>query len=697
MNTTNNYTALEQAVQHYEVDGTFSNIQWQRGEKVSVIVTTYNQPDQLKKQLLALSKQTYSPDSLEVVIVDDGGKRGTGSSMNMVANMDLPFDVKYVWQEDKGFRLAKARNEAMRRASYDTVISIDCDMIMGHTYVEDVMKWHYAAHQEGTRLMTTQDRAFVEPEDMDEKLIAQRKLDQVKKSVSRRFGKKEDWRKEHYQRFNGMKEIPDTKDPSYFVGRMISGGNCSFSRADAFEAGLFDEDFTSYGAEDTEFGVRLYRHFNEKLNEKLYFVPVDTTAYHIEHGKSMADSVDQKKVEFFQDKVRKAKESAVQERPEVSVYMPTYNQERFIERAVRSVAEQNFDLSKLEIVVGQDGSTDRTSQILDRLQQEYEGVLTIRVVDDGRNHGLAENTNRTIQACRGKYILQLDGDDELLPNAVATLYQMIERNTQASVVFGDCIDRDIDTSRETPHWSCSEFTNTWYAQHKGITRKEVLEILQKGMRIHAPRMFRRDAFFQTEGVTPNLENAVDYDLQLKLAETGIPLHVKQPMYIYNVNHGNNTSKNNALQQANGQLAVDISRSTEKRKEVYIVDESERSCRTKHFDLVDPLRRANILHQKWQEEDQSNSSSLYRSLKTELEQVVSFFRWVQPERIETHLQMLLAIDSRNSTAHYYEATLHYSQGRFSQALDSLDQIESKGSSAQRLEEMIQEAMGAAEVA
>src|SRR3989338_3338042 len=526
----NDYTNLENLVHKYEVDGTFSTPDWQKKAKVSVIVTTYNQEDQLRKQLLALSQQTYDPGNFEVVVVDDGEKCGTGSSLDYVAQHNFPFSVKYVWQPDKGFRLAKARNEALKRATHETIISIDSDMIMNHTYVEDVMKWQYAPKQVGAKLVTIQDRAFVESEDMTESAIREKKLSRVKLSPSRRFGGKEDWRKSHYERTERLKQIPASiQDPGYFIGSMISGGNCSFSKADAFEIGLFDEDFQQYGAEDTEFGIRMYDYFNNKLGERLFFVPVDTTAYHIEHGSPMSAQSNGTSQELFYKKVHEARVRTVPPRPEISVYLPTFNKEGFIEKAIDSIAKQrDFDVSKLEVIVGEDGSTDRTQEILQDVQRKYQGKLLIRVINDGKNHGMAENTNRTIRACRGKYILQLDPDDELLPTAVRTLYDALEKDSRSSLAFGDCIDRDVKTGATKLHWSCTEYTPEWYKQlGERATREHIIGNLRAGMRIHPARMFRRSHFFRTEGVTPSLENAVDYDFSMKLVEVGIPRHVKR--------------------------------------------------------------------------------------------------------------------------------------------------------------------------
>ena len=687
----NDYNPLEQAVQMYEGNGTFSDDRWQRQAKVSVIVTTYNQEDQLMKQLSALSQQTYSRDNFEVVIVDDGGKRGTGSSLDHIAKTDFGFDVKYIWQEDKGFRLSKARNEAVKRSSHEHTVIIDSDMIMSHTYLEDVMKWHYAAKQAGTSVMTTQDRAFVEPEDMSDELIAARKLDEVKTSPSRRFGDKKDWRHARYEQSDRLKNIPEgVADKPYFVGSTFSGGNCSFKRADAFEAGLFDEEFTDYGAEDTEFGVRMYDHFNVKLGKPLYFIPVDTTAYHIEHGGSMESQMGEKQKQLFWKKIAEARAKRVAPIPEVSVYVPCYNQAEFVEDAIASIAEQNFDLSKLEVVIGEDGSTDGTKQILSRLQREYAGELQIRVIDDGKNHGMAENTNRTIQACRGKYVIQLDPDDELLPNAVGSLYEVLKSNPHAGTAFGDCVDRDVATGKTRPHWSCAEFTTEWYRNNSGSSKGQILKTLRAGMRIHHPRMFSREHFFRTEGVTPTLENAVDFDLYIKLAEVGAPIHRRERLYTYNVNHGGNTSDKRGLQMANGEVVKEASVMRENpartRKEVYIVDDTSGRERTQHFDLVDPTFRERELSKMWREGDSSkHGTPTYKALVSELERTVSFFRWVNPEVAKKQLDTLLRINPNSNTGKYFQATYLLHEGKTAKAQQVISQV--RGPSARSLEARI----------
>lgn len=618
----NDYGLLERRVEEYGANGTFHSQNWQKQVPLSVLVSVYNQEEQLRKMLLALMQQTYSPENFEVVIIDDGSRKET--SLSYVARQNFPFNIKYIWQPDLGFRVAKARNEGLKRAQHETIICLDADMIPEHVYLEEVMKRHYAAKQLRVHLVTIQDRAFVDPEELGEKQISSRKLFEVPQMVSRRFGTREDWKRERYARTDTLKKIPaEVNDPAYYIGSLLSGGNCSFSKADAFEAGLFDESFHNYRAEDTEFGVRLYKHFNLKLGHKLFFVPVRTLAYHLDHGGPVDHAKQQESRGLLREKIKEARQRRVDPLPEVSVYILCYNQERFIERALESVSRQKFDLSQLEVVVGEDGSTDRTKMILERLVQEYVGRLNIRVIGDEKNRGIAENTNHAIRACRGKYILQLDGDDELFPEAVSMLYEVLEKKPEISVAFGDSIDLDHHTGERAPHWSCPEFTQEWHNKCTENPKEMAVEALRRGMRIHHPRMFRREAFYRTEGVNPSLESSVDYDLYLKLTEQGLPWHIKHPLYLYRVNHGANISLARNLQKVNGAFIQELSKmrtSAEPRKEAYFLDEAEG---VHYFNFTRLWLRMELLVENWNREKKPEGTKLHQALIREFRKLDTF--------------------------------------------------------------------------
>jgi glycosyltransferase involved in cell wall biosynthesis len=90
------------------------------------------------------------------------------------------------------------------------------------------------------------------------------------------------------------------------------------------------------------------------------------------------------------------------------VLVVTYNHERFVERAVRSVLSQKADF-ECEVIVCEDLSTDGTRAILNRLDADFRGRL--RLLFWERNLGPARNFCCPYAECRGEYVAYLDGDD----------------------------------------------------------------------------------------------------------------------------------------------------------------------------------------------------------------------------------------------------------------------------------------------
>ena len=92
----------------------------------------------------------------------------------------------------------------------------------------------------------------------------------------------------------------------------------------------------------------------------------------------------------------------------LSVIMTTYNHEQYIAQAIESVLRQQTDF-RIEIVIGEDCSTDRTHTIAEDYATQYPEA--IRIITSEENVGWRKNYRRTIAAARGKYIAMLDGDD----------------------------------------------------------------------------------------------------------------------------------------------------------------------------------------------------------------------------------------------------------------------------------------------
>src|SRR3954463_2980222 len=92
----------------------------------------------------------------------------------------------------------------------------------------------------------------------------------------------------------------------------------------------------------------------------------------------------------------------------VSVCMITYNHARYIEQAVESVLAQRTDFP-IEIVIGEDCSTDGTRGVLVDLARRNSQTIRLRLAE--HNQGGSTNFHGTLAACSGQYVALLEGDD----------------------------------------------------------------------------------------------------------------------------------------------------------------------------------------------------------------------------------------------------------------------------------------------
>mgnify|MGYP001602704298 CR=1 FL=1 len=93
---------------------------------VSLILSTYNRARYLELSLLGYMRQTHK--DFEIIVADDGSTDGTDAVIKKY-KMIAPFPIEHLWQENKGFRLAKMRNEGIKASRYDYIVFSDGDCI----------------------------------------------------------------------------------------------------------------------------------------------------------------------------------------------------------------------------------------------------------------------------------------------------------------------------------------------------------------------------------------------------------------------------------------------------------------------------------------------------------------------------------------------------------------------------------------
>ena len=116
--------------------------------------------------------------------------------------------------------------------------------------------------------------------------------------------------------------------------------------------------------------------------------------------------------------------------PQVSVIIPVYNVEAYVEQCLQSMLDQSF--SDWEAIVVNDGSTDRSADILERFARQDSRFKVITQ----ENRGLGGARNTGLDQAQGKYILFLDSDDFLVQNGLEICYRAAEQD-QLDIAIAD--------------------------------------------------------------------------------------------------------------------------------------------------------------------------------------------------------------------------------------------------------------------
>ncbi|NHN60120.1 MULTISPECIES: glycosyltransferase [Halorussus] len=135
--------------------------------------------------------------------------------------------------------------------------------------------------------------------------------------------------------------------------------------------------------------------------------------------------------------------------PLVSVFVPTYNHEEYIEEAIESALQQEYE--NLEIVIGDDCSTDSTWDIISRYEAEYPEVIT--AFRNKENLGVTGNCNRVLKHCSGKFIAMHSGDDVMLPNKISKQVEVLESTPNCGFCYHNTEDFASETGKTIQRWN----------------------------------------------------------------------------------------------------------------------------------------------------------------------------------------------------------------------------------------------------
>ncbi len=199
--------------------------------------------------------------------------------------------------------------------------------------------------------------------------------------------------------------------------------------------------------------------------------------------------------------------------PEVTVLLSVYNGEKYLREAIDSIRNQTFE--DFEFLIVNDGSTDRTAEIL----QSYDDPR-IKIVDNAKNIGLTKSLNIGLRMARGEYIARMDADDVSAPERLQREVDFLETHRDYAVVgtFARILN---------------EYSEVISLMDRPIEDALIREFFRRDNGIaHGSAMIRMKCLLDVDFYDESIARAQDYDLWLRLSEKYKLANIPEYLYMW---------------------------------------------------------------------------------------------------------------------------------------------------------------------
>ncbi|RYD56665.1 MAG: glycosyltransferase [Sphingobacteriales bacterium] len=209
-----------------------------------------------------------------------------------------------------------------------------------------------------------------------------------------------------------------------------------------------------------------------------------------------------------------------QKNPLVSVYITNYNYGRYISQSIESLLNQT--LQDFELFIIDDGSTDESKKVI----EEYSVHPQISIIYQ-RNKGLNITNNIALRVSRGKYIMRLDADDYLEPDALETMCSTLEADDSLGLVF--------------PDYYLVDANNHLIGEVRRFNFQKEVSLLDQPAH-GACTMIRREYLADLGGYDESYSCQDGYELWIKFIAHHKVLNINKPLFYYR-QHGSNLTTN----------------------------------------------------------------------------------------------------------------------------------------------------------
>lgn len=214
--------------------------------------------------------------------------------------------------------------------------------------------------------------------------------------------------------------------------------------------------------------------------------------------------------------------------PKVSVIIPTYNREKYIERAINSVLSQTY--KDFEILIVDDGSTDHTKKKVLEFGNSIQYIYQ-------KNQGPSAARNKGIQLSQGEYIAFLDSDDCFLPQKLERQLKFIDEHPDCKFQYSwyNQIKVEKNSQKVRTAWTCQNQEHLQYALFKRLFTIRTSTV------VVAKECFTKAGLFNKKYLYSQ-----DWDMWLRLANYYYGYCIEEPLSEYYTDHGDNRSSKKVI-------------------------------------------------------------------------------------------------------------------------------------------------------
>ena len=201
-------------------------------------------------------------------------------------------------------------------------------------------------------------------------------------------------------------------------------------------------------------------------------------------------------------------------RPEISIIMGVFNAEKTLIKSIESILNQSY--SNIEFIIVNDGSTDRSLQIMEFYAKKDNRIIIL----DQENIGLTKSLNRAIFLSKGEFIARQDADDWSEPNRLEI---QLERVVQSQGKYNFCVSRFTLSNRVLPQLR--------FAKRFSVESLVYGNILCHGSFFGSAWIFKKNLYNQNYKYSQDVEFVLRNKNQIKL------LFLQEPLYHYGSSEG----------------------------------------------------------------------------------------------------------------------------------------------------------------